>query len=236
MVTGSAKGLGRAIALALASSGYTIVVHFRKSNNEAKKVLSQIKKKAPLSIALQADLTDESQVSQMFRQIFKQFKQVDLLVNNVGNFLYKKLSQTTSSEFRDIIESNLYSAFYCSRAVLPFMRKAQRGQIINIGVVSTGSLTITEKLALYFMAKNALYVISKAVAHEEAKYGIRINMISPVSLDTDILKSSDFPMGRSAKYEDVVKTLKFLISDDAYYINGANIEVAGAFIVGVDLR
>ena len=75
--------------------------------------------------------------------------------------------------------------------------------------------------------------LTKAMAWEEARHGIHVNMISPASLETDIFKPSDFPMGRSAKHEDVIGALKFLLSDDAAYVNGANIEVAGAFIPGI---
>jgi len=230
VITGSAKGLGRAIALALAKGGFTIVVHYNKSGVQAKQVLGQIKNDSPGSITVSADLRDAKQVERMFEQIFAKFKKIDLLVNNVGNFLYKKLEETTPFEFRDIIESNIYSSFFCSRAVLPSMRKAKSGHIINIGAVGADTMSSKPKSTPYFMAKNALYLLTKTMAHEEARYGIHINMISPVSLVTDIFRPSDFPMGRSASYEDVIKVLEFLISEDAYYINGANIEVAGAFV------
>ena len=233
VVTGSAKGLGRAIALHLASNGYTVVVHFRKSKAEAEKVLDSIVKKSPKSIMVSGDLTSEKQVGAIFGQIYKKLDRVDLLVNNVGNFLYKEFSKTTNSEFKDIVESNIYSALYCSRAVLPKMRKQKSGHIINIGSVGAENVTVTEKSTTYFIAKNALYSLTKIMAHDEAKYGIHVNMISPASLETDIFKASDFPMGRSANYSDVTKVLKFLTSNDAYYINGANVEVAGGFIAGM---
>ena len=233
VVTGSAKGLGKSIALTLADRGYTLVIHYRKSRSEAQEVLGKIKKRSPRSILVNADLSWESEVKKMFAQIFAKLKRVDLLVNNVGGFLYKKFSQMTTSEFRGLIESNVYSTLFCSRAVLPVMRKQKSGQIINIGVVGAERLNLLEKSAPYFYAKHGVYMLTKMVAHEEAKYGIHVNMISPASLDTAIFKSSDFPMGRSVRYDDVVKALLFLISADAYYINGANIEVAGGFIPGV---
>lgn len=232
MITGSAKGLGKAIAIALAEWGFTVVVHYLKSRQEAEKVLNQARKKSPKSIFVSADLTDEVQVKSMFDEIYKKLGRVDLLVNNVGNFLYREFSKTTNAEFRDILESNIYPTLFCSRAVFSKMRRQKSGHIINIGSVGAQNVTITEKSASYFIAKNALYTLTKMMAHEEAKFGIHINMVSPASLETDIFKASDFPMGRSANYEDVIKVLKFLISEDAYYINGANIEVAGAFIAG----
>lgn len=233
VVTGSAKGLGRAIAFALADCGYTLVIHYRKSKSEAEKVLAQIKKKSPDSILLGADLSVETQVNKMFTDIFAKLMRVDLLVNNVGSFLYKKFSLMTISEFKDLIESNIYFTLFCSRAVLPAMRKQKSGHIVNIGVVGADRLNLLRKSAPYFYAKNGVYMITKMMAHEEARYGIHINMISPASLDTNIFEPADFPMKRPTGYDDVIKALLFLISRDAYYINGANIEVAGGFIPGM---
>ena len=113
------------------------------------------------------------------------------------------------------------------------MRKQKSGHIINIGAVGANKIQVLEKSTPYYMAKTALYSLTKIMAWEEAKYGIHINMVSPASVETDIFKAADFPMGRSANYEDVVKVLRFLTGDDAYYINGANIEVAGGFIPGM---
>lgn len=234
VVTGSAKGLGKAIALALADEGYIVVIHYRKSRDEANKVLEQIKTKSAKSIVVSGDLISEVAVNKIFAEIFTKFGRVDLLVNNIGDFVYREFGKTTNAEFRDIVESNLYPSLFCSRAVLAFMRKAKVGHIINIGAVDAQRLTLRAKSTPYFMAKNALYYLTKVMAWEEAKNGIHVNMVSPASLATDIFKPSDFPMGRSTKYDDVVKVIKFLTSDDAYYINGANVEVAGAFIPGMN--
>lgn len=234
VVTGSAKGLGRAIAIALAQKRFTLAVHYRKSKEEATKVLATVRKSSPKSIMVFGDLTDEDQVKTCFSKIFKEFGKVDLLVNNVGNFIYKKFLQTTNEEFGDIIESNIYTTLFATRAVLPMMRKQKSGQIINIGAVGAERIQILENSTPYFLAKAGLYVLTKIMANEEASHGIRINMISPGSLATDIFKPSDFPMGRSASYQDVINVIKFLISEDAYYINGANIEVAGGFIPGLN--
>lgn len=233
VVTGAAKGLGKAFALALAAAGYTVVVHYHKSKKEAEAVIDVIRKKSPESFAISADLKDEKQAEVMFVEIVKILGRVDLLVNNVGNFLYKDFSQTTSEEFRDILESNVYSTFFCTRAVLPTMRKQKDGHVITIGCVGCDSVTVREKSAPYFMAKSGVYYLTKAFALEEAQYGVHVNMISPASMATDIFKPDDFPMGRAVNYTDVVNVLLFLISKRAYYINGANIEVAGGFIPGV---
>lgn len=233
VVTGSAKGLGRYLTLAFADQGYTVVIHYRKSKKEALKVLGLIRKKSPASIVVSGDLRVEETVGKIFKEIYSELGWVDILVNNVGDYIYKEFANTTNQEFVNIVESNLYPSLFCSRAVLPYMRKSKSGHIINIGTVGAERLTLRARSTPYFMAKNALYYLTKMMAWEEAKNGIHINMVSPASLVTDIFENSDFPMGRSAKYDDVVKVINFLTSKDAYYINGANIEVAGGFIPGM---
>lgn len=233
IVTGSAKGLGRDIALALAEEGYTLVVHYHKSREEAQEVLEMISKKSPDAIVVSGDLTKEEEVDKIFAQVLKKFGRVDLLVNNVGDFLFKKFSETTNEEFRDLVESNLYSALYMSRAVLPVMREQKSGNIINLGAVGAERIQLREKSTPYFLAKTSVYTLTKIMAWDEAKNGVRINMLSPASLTTDIFDSKDFPMGRSAKHEDVISALKYLISAEAQYISGANIEIAGGFIPGM---
>lgn len=232
VVTGAARGLGRQIAISLAKKGFDIALHYHKSEKQARDLSTQIEKLNVRCLPLSANLTLEDEVLDFARDVIASYGKVDLLVNNVGNFVYKKFAQTTNAEFKELLESNIYSMLFTSRAFLPYMRKARSGEIVNIGAVGCERIQLTEKSSAYFLAKTGVYVITKIMANEEAKYGVRVNMISPASLQTDIFKPADFPMGRSASYDDVIKALLFLVSDGAGYINGANIEVAGAFIPG----
>lgn len=234
LITGSAKGLGREIALALADFGYIPVIHYHKSREEAERVVFSIGKKGVKTKAYSADLIDETAVGKMVEDITSDFGSIDLLVNNVGNFLFKPFSETSNAEFRDMIESNLYSTLFMSRAVLPEMRKQKSGLIINIGAVGAERLIIRENSTPYFLGKTGIYVLTKVMAAEEAVDNIRINMISPASLKTDIFDVKDFPSGRAATAKDVIKALKFLISPENSYINGANIEVSGGFVPGIE--
>lgn len=234
IVTGAAKGLGAYISEKLAGDGYTVVLHYNKSREEAEEVLGKIKGEAPGSIVVSADLKDEKQVEEMFNSVFSKFEKIDLLVNNVGNFAFKPFNKTTNWEFKDLLESNIYSTLFCSRAVLTKMRQQKSGHIVNIGAVGAERMIIRENSMPYFLGKTGIYVLTKTMAWEEARHGVHINMISPASLVEDIFGKDDFPMGRSASYSDVYKAIAFLTSDDAYYINGANIEVAGGFVPGMD--
>lgn len=232
VVTGASKGLGKAVALSLANEGYKVVVHFRESVKDAKLVAGEIDKISG-ALAVGADLTREEEVEAMFGKIVGKFKRVDVLVNNVGNFLYKKFGDTSNGEFRDVMESNIYSTLFCSRFALKQMRKQKSGHIVNVGSVGADRFTFRENSIPYFLAKNGVYILTKTMAWEEARNGIHVNMVSPASMKTDIFAKNDFPMGRETQYRDVIDAVLFLISDKAYYINGANIEVSGAFIPGM---
>lgn len=234
LVTGAAKGLGKSFASFLAEEGFVVVVHYNKSEKEAGRTLGELRKISPKSTKVSANLRDESQAVRMFKEISIQFGRIDLLINNVGNFIYKEFSKTANAEFRDIMESNLYSTLYCSREALKLMKKQKSGQIINIGSVGAERITVTRRSTPYYMAKTDIYMLTKIMAWEEAKWGVRINMISPVSWKSDIFDSKNLPGGRETKMNDIINALKFLISEDSYYINGANIEVAGGFIPGIN--
>ncbi len=235
VVTGSAKGLGLDVAKTLAKEGYTIVLHYHHSADDAKKALDEVKKVSPRSIMVKADVTSEAEVDKMVNEVLEKLGRIDLLVNNVGNFIFKEFSKTTNSEFRDMIESNLYSTLYVSRAVLPLMRKQKSGLIINVGAVGAERLIIREMSTPYFLGKTGIYVLTKVMAADEVRHGIRINMVSPASMAVDIFKPQDFPSGRPATHEDVIRALLFLISSDNSYINGANIEVSGGFVPGMKI-
>jgi NAD(P)-dependent dehydrogenase (short-subunit alcohol dehydrogenase family) len=233
VVTGGAKGLGVDICRALLKEDYTVVVHYNKSKDLAEELVEELKKENADCFAISADMTNEESVFAMFKEIEQELGRIDLLVNNVGNFVFKPFAKTTNAEFRDMIESNLYSTLYASRAVLPAMRKQKSGHIINIGAVGAERLIIRENSTPYFLGKTGVYVLTKVLAHDEARAGIRINMVSPGSMAADIFKPEEFPAGRPATHEDVIKAIKFLISPENSYINGANIEVAGGFVPGM---
>lgn len=234
VVTGAARGLGAELARYFAREGFSVVVHFNESLKEARALLSEIQIDSPGSSILSADLTREVEVKKMFAAIQKKYGRIDVLVNNVGNFIYKPFGKTSNSEFKDVLESNIYSTLYCSREALGLMRKQKSGHIINIGAVGAERLIIRENSTPYFLGKTGIYVLTKTMAWEEAKNNIHINMISPSSMVADIFSKDDFPMNRAAKYEDVIDAVGFLTSEQAYYINGANLEVAGAFVPGMD--
>lgn len=232
LVTGSSKNLGRAITLNLAKQGFTIALAYLNSQKEAQQTLAKINRVSRGEI-FPADLKDNRQVKNLIKQINIKLGSVDILINLIGNFIYTPINNTSFDKFKDVIESNLYSTFLCCQAVLPQMRKRKYGRIINFGCVGAESLTVRKNTTPYYIAKSGVIMLTKVLAYEYAKYNITVNSISPGILKTSIVKTKT-PTGREADFPDIINAINFLLKRESDYVNGANIEVSGAWRPGFE--
>lgn len=230
LVTGSAKNLGRAIAVELAKQDARVAIHYHRSEKEAKQTLKEIQRYTD-GIIVQADVTNPQDVERMIKTVEIKLNPVDILVNLVGNFIFTPITSTAFEKFKDVIESNLYSTFLCSQAVLPNMKKERWGRIINLGCVAVESITIRKNTTPYYIAKTSVLMFTKVLAYEYAKYGITINSISPGILETSISKPKT-PTGKYVQFADILNAVNFLLKEESGYVNGANIEVAGGWRPG----
>lgn len=226
LVTGGAKNLGRAICLDLAKQGAKVATHYHTSKIDAEFTLKEVKKYSD-GFIVQADVTNPKEISNMFQKI----KEIDILINLVGNFIFQPITETSFEKFRDVIETNLYSSFLCSQKALPYMKKNKWGRIINFGCVAADSITIRKNTTPYYIAKTGVIMLTKVLAYEYTKYGITINSISPGILETSIAKPP-IPSGKFAQFKDIINAINFLLKEESSYINGANIEVAGGWRPG----
>lgn len=233
LITGATKGLGRAIAIHFAKKDYSVVINYHSNETEAKKVLDEVHKFSKNSIVVQADVTSEKDVSKMFDQITRKFGRFDVLINNVGNFIYKPLAETSPDEFGSVINNNLQSVFLCSKYALPIMRKNNFGRVISFGSAGADRMLVRKFTTPYYIAKTGILLMTKAFAMEEAKNGITFNAISPGILESSVVKHQT-PIGRDAKFDDIINAIDFLIKSESEYVNGANLEVAGGLVLGCD--
>ena len=225
VITGVAHGLGRALAESLHAQGATIVGHYKSSQVEAESLAANLKGMT----LYQADLRDSTQIKNMFAKIITEHGRVDVLINNVGNFIYKPFEETSGEDFRDVIDTNLYATMECSEQVLPGMVAQKSGQIINFGCAGADRIIIRELTTPYYIAKTGVIMLTKITARSYAEHGIRVNAVSPGILETSIASPLHIPAGRRAQLQDIVRAVLFLLSPEAEYINGANLEVAGAW-------
>ncbi len=231
LITGSAKGLGRAMAEHLAFLGYQIIIHYNKSEEEAVDLQEELQKEYQIKPGIfKADLCVFEEVKTLFKYIDDNFNRLDILINNIGDYLKKNILETEVEEWDKIIQSNLGSTFYCSKLAIEMMQKSQWGRIINIGFASLGNIKAETLITPYFIGKTGVLILTKSLAKELAKENITVNMLSPGVLENSISQPvSDIPKGRPASFLEFNDAVEFLLSKNADYITGVNLEVAGGW-------
>ncbi len=230
LVTGSSRGIGRDIALKLADVTSGVAVHYKNNRDGAEKAAKKIREKGKLAVSFRADLTKEKEALALVRNVEEKFGRIDILVNNFGPILVKSWEKVTSAEWDYILRSNLMSALYCFKASLPGMRKRKWGRIINLGYSRAEQLVAFSTITPYAIAKTGLLILTRSVAASEGSAGITVNMVSPGLMEGGILpESKSVPKGRLGKFEDISSAVLFLVSDEADFISGTNLIVAGGW-------
>jgi 3-oxoacyl-[acyl-carrier protein] reductase len=234
LVTGSSRGIGQAIALKLAEKGCFLVINYLSNSWAADKVVEQIRKMGRGAISFQCDVSNFADAEEMIKRAKSEFGRIDILVNNVGPFLYKTILDTTIQEWHQIMNSNLNSVFYCCKAVVPIMREQGSGVIINIGGPNSERTAGYLSTCAYAVAKTGVVVFSKSLAKEEAPNEIRVNVVNPGFIETesyteDMKKETpqNVPLKRLGTPEEIANAVAFLASDEASYITGSVLNVHG---------
>jgi NAD(P)-dependent dehydrogenase (short-subunit alcohol dehydrogenase family) len=239
LITGGSRGIGKSIAQGLAREGARIAISYRSNMTAAQNALRQMHTQGWECFAVEADATDPEKVESLIEKVVERFGRLDILVNNVGMFNWKPVIETTREEWREVLDSNLLSVFYASKAVLPTMRRQRWGRIINLGAVGAERAFGQATISAYAAAKAAVVSFSRSLAVEEAKHGITVNVISPSNIDEreltreEALRMRDarFPVGRPPSAEDVSSAVKFFASEAADYITGQVLTVSGGWML-----
>jgi 3-oxoacyl-[acyl-carrier protein] reductase len=239
LVTGASSGIGAAIAEELAANGADVTVNFFRNEAGARAVEKKIVAGGQQSLVVRADVRKKGDIKRMFAEHLRRFGRLDILVNNAGDMVKRVPTVETSEEtWRDAIDLNLSSAFYCCQEAIPPMRSQNSGRIINIS--SVGARTGGGAGSIpYHAAKAAMMVITKALAKELAPNGVTVNTVAPGIIDTgfhdrhtaphlrDEWIKSLIPMQRAGLPHEVATVVAFLASDDASYMTGSTLDVNG---------
>jgi 3-oxoacyl-[acyl-carrier protein] reductase len=239
LVTGGARGIGESMARAMGACGAAVVVNYRKSAEQAEHLVEELTSQGLRAVAVEADVSDESQCAHLVRRSAELLDgPIDILVNNAGGPLrLAPLEQMTLELWQSVLTLNLTAAMVCSREVMPGMKAAGWGRIINIGSIS-GRSGGGPGYAHYAAAKAGIASLTRSLAKELGPYGVTVNTISPGVIMTAIHETHNTPesleqlrrqtlLGRLGTPGDLAGVAVFLCSDDAAYITGADIAVNG---------
>jgi 3-oxoacyl-[acyl-carrier protein] reductase len=231
LVTGGSRGIGRAAAIALAKAGADLAVNYRSRSQEAEAVCSEIQKLGRKAIHVQADVSQSAAVAGMVAVVERELGAVGILVNNAGIARPQKLEEIGEDDWDEIIAVNLKSTFLVTQAVLPAMRRAGWGRIINISSVAaqTGGVVGPH----YAASKAGMIGLAHSYASRLAKEGITVNAIAPALIETEMVTSNPgakpalIPVGRFGTVDEVAEVVVMLASNG--YITGQTININGGW-------
>ena len=239
VVTGGTRGIGRGIALGLAREGARIALVYRANKAAAQMALRELQTVGADCVAVETDISQPARAEQAIKTVADRYGRLDVLVNNVGDFRWGTLAESSVEEWTSIFDSNVTTVFYMCRAALPMMRKGRWGRIINMGAVGAERAFGQAKISAYAAAKAAVVAMSRSLALEEAKNGITVNVVNPSSIDEkDLtleearkLRDARFPIGRPPTVEDVAAAVNFFASEEAEYVTGQIMNVSGGWML-----
>ncbi len=230
LVTGSARGIGRAILLALAEKGFDVAVHYRHSEAEAEQTRQEAERLGVRAIKLAADVTDVQDAERLIQSTAEQLGGLHVLVNNVGDYLKKPVEALSPEECHRMLDSNLNAPFYLTQAALPYLSATGYGRVINIGFAGAQNLLARPGITPYVIAKTGLIIYSKSLAKRLASRGVTVNVVSTGVAENSISKPVDeIPMGRLARLEELARAVLFFVDETNGYLTGQVVEVSGGW-------
>lgn len=239
LVTGASRGIGRAIALTLASKGFAVALNYAGSHDAAEAVKKEIEDAGGKAFTVQGDVSKSEDVDRIFKTVKDEFGGLDVLVNNAGINRDALLIRMKESNWDDVIATDLKSDFLTTKAAAAMMMRKRKGSIINISSVVGIMGNIGQ--ANYAAAKAGVIGLTKACAKEMAARNIRVNAVAPGFIETAMTDGipekiregmiASIPMGRMGQPEDIARAVCFLASDDASYITGQVLVVDGGLVM-----
>ena len=239
LITGGSGGIGRAIAVTLGATGYQVVVHYRNNPERAREVVDMIRSDGGAAIAVGGDITDPDTVDGIVKEVESRFGPVSVLINGAGVLRDSMLAMMSEKQWDEVLDTNLKGTFLVSRAVVKGMMKARHGHILNI--VSISGLIGTPGQANYAASKGGVIAMTRTMARELGRYGIKVNALAPGFIDTGMLatmrrKQLDavlqrVPLGRIGRPEEVAEMARFLVSPANSYMTGQTVVMDGGLSV-----
>lgn len=236
LITGGAKGIGRAVALDLAARGWTVAICYRTSADEAAEVIAGVKQNGSNGKALQCDVSIADAAVKLVEHVHQEFGRIDALINGAGPYHRVSLLQETNAGWHDMFDNNLHAVFNLTQAVLPIMKAQRWGRIVSFTMANAEQLIAQPQLTAHYIAKVGLLALSRSYAKLIAPDGITMNCVAPGFIDSGSAPKEELdrmvkmiPAGYVGSVDDAVSAVRYLLSDEARYVNGANIQLSGAW-------
>ena len=236
LISGGARGIGRAIGIALAEKGWSIATCYRKSEDDAKELMDILKQKTKKAMTACADVSDPKAAEDLVGKVEKEFGRIDALINCAGPYHRVNILEETSEGWQEMFDNNLHPVFYLSRAVAAGMKQRKWGRIINFGMANADQHIAQPAITAHYIAKSGVLILTRTLAKVLAPHGVTVNALSPGFIESGSVPMEELqpmvkniPAGYIGTTGDAVAAVCFLVSDDARYVNGTNIHLSGAW-------
>jgi 3-oxoacyl-[acyl-carrier protein] reductase len=236
LITGGAKGIGRGIALDLAARHWKIALCYRTSEAEANATAQDIMARGGRSLAIRCDVSDPVAAKNLVAQIEQEWGRIDVLINGAGPYHRINLFDETVEGWNEMFDGNLHPIFYLAQAVAPGMKARKAGRIINFSMANADQMEAQPDVTGHYIAKAGILILTRTLAKLLAPYGVTVNAISPGFIDSGSAPPQELaamtkriPAGYIGTINDTVAAVRYLLSEDARYVNGANIQISGAW-------
>jgi 3-oxoacyl-[acyl-carrier protein] reductase len=236
LITGGAKGIGRGIGLELAAQGWAVAFCYRASGDSADETASAIRAKGATALPVRADVSRPDDCDRLVSTVGSELGQVDALINCAGPYRRVSLLDETVAGWQEMFDNNLHPVFYLARLVAPCMIEQKWGRIISFSMANADQGVAQPQITAHYIAKSGILILSRTLARLLAPHNVTVNVVSPGFVssgsapDEELQKMlKHIPAGYIGKVDDAVGVVTFLLSDEARYVNGANVHLSGGW-------
>jgi 3-oxoacyl-[acyl-carrier protein] reductase len=236
LITGGAKGIGRGIALDLATKRWTVAFCYRRSEADAKATAAAIVERGGQASSIRCDVSDPIAAKELVVRVEREWGHIDALINCAGPYHRVNLFDETVEGWKEMFEGNLDPIFYLAQAVAPGMKTRRAGRIITFSMANADQMIAQPDVTAHYIAKAGALILTRTLAKLLAPHGITVNAVSPGFIDSGSAPPGELaamikriPAGYIGTVDDTVAAVRYLLSPEARYVNGANIQISGAW-------
>ncbi|MBM4127817.1 MAG: SDR family oxidoreductase [Nitrospira sp.] len=236
LITGGAKGIGRGIALDLAAQQWKIAFCYRTSEADAQSTATAIRNQGGEAWPILCDVSNPEAAQSVVAQVEQKWGRIDALINGAGPYHRINLLEETVEGWNEMFDGNLHPIFYLAQAVAPGMKARKAGRIISFSMANADQMISQPDVTAHYIAKAGVLILTRTLAKLLAPYGVTVNAISPGFIDSGSAPPGELasmtkriPAGYIGTVDDTVAAVRYLLSDDARYVNGANIQISGGW-------